>query len=136
MTLLRDGGELKVSVELEPAKKTIAEAKRVKNRDFDLEVREITFFDIANRRWKPDTKGVLVMRVETGGWAGVGHLRIRDLIIRIGEDTIDGLKAFKHVMKDIADSKPEKVRMLVLRGIETRFLFIETDWDSLEVEWK
>jgi len=134
LTLLRDGGELKVSVELEPAKKTIAEAKRVKNRDFDLEVREITFFDIANRRWKPDTKGVLVMRVETGGWAGVGHLRVGDLIVRIGEDTIDGLKAFKHVMKDIADSKPEKVRMLLLRGIETRFLFIETDWDALVVE--
>ncbi|MCH8053118.1 MAG: PDZ domain-containing protein [Planctomycetes bacterium] len=134
LTLLRDGGELQISVELEPAKKTIAEAKRIKNRDFDLEVREITFFDIANRRWKPDTKGVLVTKVERGGWAGVGHLRIRDLIIRIGEDTIDGLEAFKQAMKDIADSKPEKVRMLVLRGIETRFLFIETDWDSLVVE--
>jgi len=134
LTLLRDGGELKLSVELEPAKKTIAEAKRVKNRDFDFEVREITFFDIANRRWKPDTKGVLVMRVETGGWAGVGHLRMGDLVVRIGEETIDGLKSFERVMKDIADSKPEKVRMLVLRGIETRFLFIETDWDSLVVE--
>jgi len=123
-----------VSVELEPAKKTIAEAKRVKNLDFDLEVREITFFDIANRRWKPDTKGVLITQVERGGWAGVGHLRIGDLIVRIGDDTVDGLEAFERVMKDIADSKPEKVRLLVLRGIETRFLFIETDWDALVVE--
>ena len=134
LTVVRKGEDLTIEVELEPAKMTIAEAKRVKNRDFDFEVREITFFDIANRRWKPDTKGVLVTLVERGGWAGVGHLRIRDLIIRIGEDTIDGLEAFKQTMKDIADRKPEKVRMLVLRGIETRFLFIETDWDSLVVE--
>ncbi len=134
LTLLRDGDGLNLSVELEPAKKTNAEAKRVKNRDFDFEVREITFFDIANKRWKPDTKGVLVTKVESGGWAGVGHLRLGDLIIRIADSQIDGLAAFERTMKEIADRKPEKVRFLVLRGIETRFLFVETDWDSLVIE--
>ncbi len=134
LTLLRDGTGQKLSIELEPAKKTVAEAKRVKNRDFDFEVREITFFDIADNRWKPETKGALVTQVESGGWAGVGHMRIADLIIEIAGHKVDGLDAFEDVMKEIADERPEKVRMLIFRGIETRFLFIETDWDALAVE--
>lgn len=134
LTVLRNGQEAKVSVELEPAKKTIAEAERLKNRDFDFEVREITFFDIANRRWKPDTKGLLVTEVEQGGWAGVGHLRLDDLLLRIDDVEIDSLKTFKQVMEQIAEKRPEKVRFLVLRDIETRFLFVETDWDSLVVK--
>jgi hypothetical protein len=54
--------------------------------------------------------------------------------MKIDDREIDSLTTFKQELERIAEKRPEKVRFLVLRDIETRFLFIETDWDSLAVK--
>ncbi len=105
------------------------EARRAKDRDFDVEVRNVTFFDVAKNRWKTGTRGAIVTEVEAGGWAGVGHLRSDDLILQVGEQDVLDVDGFAAALKSTKETKPETLRMLVMRGIETRFLFLQPDWD-------
>ncbi|MFH1746461.1 MAG: PDZ domain-containing protein [Planctomycetota bacterium] len=128
LTLLRDGQELDVKVELEPTRLSPEEARRDRNEDFELTVRELTFFDRDENRWDEDVRGVLVEQVEGAGWAGLGGINAGDLIQRIQDQPIQGLKSYRRVMKNIAKEQPERLVMVVLRGVKTHFQYIEPDW--------
>ncbi len=128
ITVLRDGESHDIAVSLEATQITAGEARRAENRDFEITVREITFFDRDDMQWSPDVKGVMVEQVEPGGWAGRGGLRSGDLIQKINGKRVSGPKGFKKVMAKIAKEQPERVVFVVLRGIETRFQFVEPEW--------
>ncbi len=129
--LYRDGEKIEIALELEQTRLTPAEARRDRNRDFDLTVREITFFDRDENRWPADVAGVLVEGVESAGWAGLGGLDTGDLILRIGDAEIRHLADYRKAMRRIAEAQPERVAFVVLRGVETRYLFVEPDWKPL-----
>ena len=126
--ILRNDLEREVAVELERTRLTAAEVKREFNEDFGLTVREITFFDRDENRWPGDTRGVLVEKTERAGWAQVGNLRQRDLVLMIDEQAVEGLDDFREIMDSVTRSRQERVTFLVLRGVETRFQYIEPDW--------
>lgn len=128
LVILREGQQKEVSVELERTRLTAAEVKREINEDFGLTVREITFFDRDENRWPQDTKGILIEKTERAGWAQTGNLRQRDLILMIDERPVENLKRFREIMESVTQSKQERVTFLVLRGVETRFQYIEPDW--------
>ena len=128
LTVFRDGEKLDVPVALERTRITPQEARRDRNRDFELTVREITFFDRDDNRWTEDTKGVIVEMVEDAGWAGLGGLESDDLIQRINDKPIKGLKSYRRVMKKIGEEQPKRVVFVVLRGSQTRFQFVEPEW--------
>jgi serine protease Do len=128
LTALRDGESHDIKVTLEATQITAGEARRAENRDFEITVREVTFFDRDDMQWSPEVKGVLIEQVETGGWAGRGGLRAGDLIQKINGQAINGPKKFKKVMAKIEKEQPERVVFVVLRGIETRFQFVEPEW--------
>lgn len=128
VTLFRDGAERKVSVKLEQTRMTQEEARRDKNRDFELTVREVTFFDRDENRWEDSVRGVIVERLEDAGWARLGGVREGDLIQRIGDREIAGLNEYREAIQEITQRKPERVVFLVLRGVRTHFHYIEPDW--------
>lgn len=132
LSLLRGKRELKASVPLERTRLAAEDARRDVNRDFDLTVRELTFFDRDERRWDADVRGVLVESVESASWAGLAGLRPGDLIQRIGDDAIRGLKSYRAAMDAIAEEKPERVVFVVLRGVRTHFQFAEPEWDPVD----
>jgi serine protease Do len=127
--VVRDGKTQTLSSQLLATPERADEARRVKDRDFDVEVRDVTFFDVAKNRWKTGTRGVVVTEVEAGGWGGVGHLRSDDLILQIGEQAVLDVDDFAAALNSAKETKPKSLRMLVLRGIKTRFLFLQPDWD-------
>ena len=128
LTILRDRQEKEVLVELERTRVTAAEVKREINEDFGLTVREITFFDRDENRWPSDTRGVLIEKTERAGWAQVGNLRQRDLVLMIDKRPVANLKNFREIMESVTQGRQERVTFLVLRGVETRFQYIEPDW--------
>ena len=128
LTILRDGERREVTVTLERTRLTPEEARRDRNRDFDLSVREITFFDRDENRWPQDIKGVLVEQVERAGWAGLAGIRGRDLIQRVGDHPVTGIKSYRKAMEAVAKEQPERLVMVVLRGVRTHFVFLEPDW--------
>jgi len=123
------GGEVHdVAVKLERTRITPSEARRDINREFELTVREVTFFDRDENRWDEDVKGVIVDRVEPAGWAQLGGLRAGDLIQRVGAHAVRGLKSYRAAMEQVTEAEPERVVFVVLRGEGTHFQFVEPDW--------
>ncbi len=124
----RDRKEQEIVVTLERTHLTRAEVERDQNDDFGLSVREITFFDRDENRWPRDTSGVLVEKIEQAGWAQLSGIRFNDLVLEIDANEINDLADYKDQIKAITKSKSERVTFLVLRGAETRFLYVEPDW--------
>lgn len=126
--IVRDGKPRTLQVKLLPAPRHADEAVRSKDSHFDLEVRNVTFFDVAKNRWNAGTSGVIVTEVESGGWAGIGHLRADDLILQVDGKKILDVDQFATVMESLGRHKKDTTRLLVLRGIETRLLYLQPDW--------
>jgi serine protease Do len=134
LSVLRRGEKLEVPVKLERTRITPQEARRDRNPDFEMTVRELTFFDRDENRWSDDIKGVLVESVESAGWADLGGIRSGDLIQRIGDDEITGLPAYRAAMEKVGKEQPERVVVVVLRGARTRFQYLEPDWRPVVAE--
>lgn len=128
LTVLRDGEQKELSVKLERTRLTPEEARTDRNRDFEITVRELTFFDRDDRRWDESVRGVLVQSVESAGWAGLGGLRGDDLIQRIGDHEIRGIKSYRQAMEQITEQQPERVVFVVLRGVQTTYQYVEPEW--------
>jgi len=128
LTLLREGVEKKVSVKLEQTRMTPEEARRDRNRDFEVTVREVTFFDRDENRWEDSVRGVIVEHLEDAGWVDIGGVREGDLIQRIDDREIPGLNEYRAAIQEVTKSQPERVVFVVLRGVRTHFQYIEPDW--------
>ena len=126
--LLRDQQPLDLEIRLERTRLSRVEARRHVDNDFELTVRELTFFDRDERRWDSSVRGVLTASVDPGGWAGLGGVRKGDLILKVAGAEIKGLKSFRKALAKAAQERPERVVFVVLRGSRTYFQFIEPDW--------
>jgi serine protease Do len=128
LTVRRDGEERTVPIVLERTRITPEEARRDHNRDFDLIVREVTFFDRDENRWDDSVTGVIISQVERAGWAQLAGMRPGDLIQRIDDHTITNLTDYRAAMDEVAGRQPQRVAFVVLRGVHTRFQYVEPDW--------
>lgn len=128
LTVLRDAKPVDVKVALERTRLGPDEARRDQNRDFEMTVRELTFFDRDDNKWDESVSGVLVEQVEEAGWAGLGGLGSGDLIQKIGDHVITDLASYRAAMDNIAKTQPERISFVVLRGIRTQYKFVEPEW--------
>jgi len=128
LTLLRAGERIERSVELEASPMLPSEAKREQDQNFELSVRDITFADRDRNRWAPEQSGVIVERVETGGWADAAGLRPGELLLELGDERVADVEDFRRVMERLEAERPDRVHALTLRGASTRVLFIEPEW--------
>ncbi len=131
LTLIRNGQPIDLEIPLERTRQTSEEAPRVRNTDFDLVVRDITFFDREDMRWDDSVKGVIVDDAEMAGWAGLGGVAPGDLIQRIGDSEITDLKTYKAAMESIKKAEPKRVVFVVFRGSRTYFRFVEPQWKPI-----
>ena len=126
--VLRDGASKEIEVTLERTRITAEEALRDSNRDFELTVRELTFFDRDDNRWDDSVTGVIVASVERAGWAGLAGVFEGDVIQRINNFTITDIPSYRKAMDAIAKEQPSRVSFFVLRGTRTQFKFAEPAW--------
>jgi len=132
--VLRDGNPMEIKVDLERTRITPDEALRDQNRDFELSVRELTFFDRDENHWGDDVTGVIVSHVEPAGWAGLGGIRPGDLIQRIANYDITDIEGYRKAMKAITKAQPDRAVFVVLRDQRTHFQFIEPDWKPVSTQ--
>lgn len=128
LTVLRNGKPIDIKVQTQQTPWSPSEARRTQNRDFELTVRNITFFDRDDNQWSPDVKGVIIEQAESGGWASTGGLRPGDLIQEISGMTVRSRTSFKRALKKVTKDQPERVVFKVLRGAQTRFEYVEPEW--------
>jgi serine protease Do len=129
LAVWRAGKTEKIDVELVRAPQLDREMKKYRDEDFEFTVRDITFFDRADERWKAEEQGVLVEQVVSGGWAALGQLSEGDLLLRIDGQPTGSVEGVLEIMNGLAERKPKSVVFKVLRGIHTLFIELEPKWD-------
>jgi S1-C subfamily serine protease len=133
LDLYRDGKPLTVKVTLTEQPKTAAQAKRFKNRQFGLTVRELVLGDTVARELPNNEKGALVDFVEQGSWAQDGELAPGDIVKKIQDREVDNLAQFQKIFEEEIAKKPKELVFFVLRGKkETKLLRLEPRWDTLQ----
>lgn len=132
LTLLRDGEELTVPVELARRPPLSREMKKYTNEAFEFTARDVTFFDRAKEKWDENDMGVLIEEVKSGGWAALGQLYTGDLLQRVNDVPIPDVAALEERMDEIAAQQPDSVVFRVLRGAYTVFVELEPQWDSID----
>lgn len=128
LTVLRGSEQLAIPVTLERTRITPGEARSEHNDDFGLGVRELTFLDRDENRWPTDLNGLLITKIERAGWAQLGHLRPNDLILGINDTPMHSVDQFRDAMALLERERPERVTFLIMRGVETRFQYLQPDW--------
>jgi len=131
LTVMRDGTSIDIDVQPERTRITREEAIKDVNKDFEITVREMTFFDRDDERWSDDVAGVIVESVERAGWAGLAGMGEGDLIQKINDIEIKDIPTYRNAMEKIAKDQPSKATFLVLRGTRTFLLFAEPEWKPL-----
>lgn len=134
LKLIRDSQPREVELTLERTRLRPDEAQRDTNRDFELSVRELTFFDRDEARWADDVRGVLVTAAEQTGAAGLGGVGPGDLLQRIGDIEVTDLKSYLAAMKGLSRARPARVVFVVLRGVRTHFQYVEPEWGPTSVD--
>jgi S1-C subfamily serine protease len=128
LAVVREGKPIEIAVTLDGSPDTAAEAKRAKDELLEYGVRELTYMDRVDRDLPLDQKGVIVASIENGGWANVAGLRAGDVILAIQDMPVESLEHFEKAVKQVAESKPKRVKIFVRRDVATAFVFVEPDW--------
>jgi serine protease Do len=136
LTVFRGDAATQIPITLERTRLEPAEVPRVRNQDFELVVRDITFFDRQDEKWDDSVKGVIVDSAEPAGWAGLAGVRPGDLIQRIDEHEITDAASYRKAMAAIAKERPSRVVFVVYRGVRTFFRFVEPEWTARTKEEK
>jgi len=130
LKVLRGGEEVTVPVELVRSPMLEREMKEYRDNNFELTVRNLSFFNRAKEQLEEDRQGVLVSEVKSGGWAALGKLAVGDLILAVDGANISDVEAFEAVMTKVAEDKPDSVVLKVLRGIYTFYVELEPKWET------
>jgi len=130
ITVLRAGETKTLALALVEKPNPAETVDRLWNDDLSTQLRELTFFDRIERKLKASQNGVVVERVENGGYGGLAHLREGDLLVRMGEQDISDLASFGTALAVAQSTKVTKLSFLVMRGTGTRLLFVESPWKA------
>jgi len=130
LDVLRAGKHVETDVDLVAAPKSRLDAETYHNDAFELTVRELVFQDYRSFDLKPEFKGVLVSRVEEGGWAGVGGLENGDIIQKLDDHAVTGPADVKQALEAAATEKRRKLVFFVQRGGRTQFVTVQPNWSG------
>ncbi|MFY2765102.1 PDZ domain-containing protein [Arenimonas sp. MALMAid1274] len=93
------------------------------------QLREFGFYDRAARRLPASQAGVIVDGVEAGGPAGLAHLQGGDVIISLADQPVRGLSDLNQALDAaLAKGNGSVIPLQVIRGSETRILYLERYW--------
>lgn len=98
-------------------------------REWGFAVRSITKQMALDRRL-PDTSGVLVGGVKSGGAAEQAGLLPNDVIRSVGETPVETLEAFRKCYEALVEEKKDRVMLSVKRRDSSRFVLLKPKLES------
>lgn len=130
MSIIRDGQQSKIAVELVASPKLVREMKKYRDDTFEFTVRDISFFDRVSNQWSQDQQGVLVDSVSPGGWASLGGLSPGDLIVGVDGGAMADVEAFEATMAKMAAAKPKSTIFRLKAGVTDAFVELKPTWSE------
>ena len=93
--------------------------------------RELGFYDRVNEHLSVKQTGVILDGVESGGPAGLAHLKRSDIIVRLGKTAIDNVEDLRKALDaELATKSNALIPIIVIRGSENRVLYLDPYWLS------
>ena len=93
------------------------------------QLRELGFYDRVAMKLATDRQGVFIDGVESGGAAGLAHLKRGDIITRLGGNAVTTPAELSRALEDSLDMPGNAlIPMQVIRGNQTRILYLERYW--------
>jgi S1-C subfamily serine protease len=132
VTVLRAGKVLELPLTLRDEPVSTDKAERRWNDSLSVTLRALTYFDRMERKLESSQSGVILERVENGGFAGLAHLREADLLVNINGRSVRDLASFDTALMAAKQSNEAKLSFLVMRGTDTRLLFVDAPWREVQ----
>ena len=104
--------------------------KKYQNLNFEFSARDLSFFDRVHDDLPEETPGALVTEVKDGGWAALGDLQVNDIVQFVAARAVADVAGLQAQMKVVSDQKTKFVVLRVMRGIHTRYLELQSNWDA------
>jgi serine protease Do len=126
---LRDGKPLSFNITLFASPTETSGLRTLAIGRLRAQLRELGFYDRVSMRLPAETQGVFIDGVESGGAAGLAHLRRGDVITRLGQrDVRNPTELSQALEQSLAASADGLIPLMVIRGNQTRVLFLERYW--------
>ena len=123
-----DTGEVALVLAQRPT--SAGDAPTYEDKNYDLTVRDLVFADYNNRSLKEgEIQGVIVDKIEQGGWAEVGGIDPGVIIMRINDSRIESVEDFKQVMARIENDRDKETVFMIWRSNKTQFVHVKTHWE-------
>lgn len=124
----REGQSLQRDLRVIEQPQAVEAAERRWNADLSITVRGLTLFDRVQRSLASSQQGVVVERVENGGYGGLAHLKSDDLIVRVDGREVAHLDDLDLQLQRARRGGQDKLSLMVMRGADTRLLFVDPPW--------
>jgi S1-C subfamily serine protease len=126
--ILRDGKPQTIKMKLEAPMQAATTPAAHTDVDFEFSTRDLTYQDRIVQQLPAALHGVIITKVENGGWASLGGLRTDDIVLEVDGKPIDSIDELKTILSQIRKDKPRRTVFLIRRGIHSRFCEIEPDY--------
>lgn len=128
VVIVRDGERRTLKAELEERPDDYAEAEAEPVEDVTwLGINVVGLDDsIVDEFDLQATSGVLIVDVEPGSPAADGGLEVGDVIVRIGDRDVTGLRDYRSIMEDL-EGRTKAIAFMVQRGEHTYFVAVKPE---------
>jgi serine protease Do len=128
LDILRGGKPQTIKMKLEAPMQAAATPSTHTDPDFEFTARDLTYQDRNGHQLPAALHGVIITKVENGGWASLGGLRADDIVLELDGKPIRSIDELKPILAQIRKEKPRRTVFLIRRGIHSRFCEIEPDY--------
>jgi len=122
--------DLKIKMALEAPPVSADRLARYEDDDFEFTARNMSAMDRFRKRLDAKLRGVLVVKVESGGWAALGGLASGDVLISVQGRLTGDVDVLKAALAKVKSDRPRRVVFFIQRGIHTVYREIEPVWST------
>jgi serine protease Do len=130
---LRDGKPVQFDIAVLPSPVDTSGLRTLAVARLRAQLRELGFYDRVALKLATDRAGVFIDGVESGGAAGLAHLRRGDVIVRLGESPVRHPTELSTALEQaLAAPGTGLIPLQVIRGNQTRILYLERYWLNVD----
>jgi len=130
---LRDGKPVEFSIDVQPSPVDTSGLRTLAVARLRAQLRELGFYDRVALKLPTDRTGVFIDGVESGGAAGLAHLKRGDVIVSLGDRAVANPDELSSALeKALASPGTGLIPLQVIRGNQTRILYLERYWLTVD----
>jgi serine protease Do len=127
--IVRDGKPQRLEVAVSPSPTETSGLRTLAVGRLRAQLRELGFYDRVGLKLPSERQGVFIDGVESGGAAGLAHLKRGDVITRLGDQDVSDPTSLSRALEQALAARADGlIPLQVIRGNQTRILYLERYW--------